>query len=317
MPRHIVSATDYTGDDLKTIFGRARLHKGVKRRNSANSLEGMLVALAFEKPSTRTYSSFYAAMVRCGGNVLPIPDAGVFSSFSKDESIEDTIEVLSDNCDAIVMRHGQEDAAARAATAARVPFINAGNGTYEHPTQALLDLFTIWEACESGRLPRRPLRIEFFGDNTKSRTVRSLGFLLEQHAKTLDVDIESVRFSGPAYCWQPPIDLLESFSSIPVTTGNNDPVAFLPQTDVLYLTRTQREHYTTEERAAMSSSSPFVFTRTHAELMPKHALIMHPLPRNFELSTSVDADKRAFYFPQAANGWPVRAALLELLLDVL
>ena len=313
---HIVSATDLATDDVRRVFARANRYSEASRQ-SYDTLRGKIVAHAFEEPSTRTWTSFIAATLRLGGDVLPIPDAGVFSSFAKGESHEDTARILSANCDLIVMRLKESGGAARFAKASLVPFINAGDGENEHPTQALLDLFTIWEAKKARQMPETPLNILFFGDNAKSRTVRSLALLLARDAERVGIELGDIEFGGINSHGEPPKDVIEALSKhlrrgrvygpeLPVST-------LFGQADVVYLTRTQKERYRDGE---LDGDKPFVFTLIHAAMMPRHGIIMHPLPRAGELSPEVDTDPRAWYFRQASNGLYIRMALLELLLGV-
>ena len=310
MLRHIVSATDLPTADVLNLFRRASLYSN-RGRSSYRTLEGKIVATAFEEPSTRTWSSFIAATQRLGGDVLPIPDAGVFSSFAKGETPEDTAKILSANCDLIVMRLKEGGAAARFASASLVPFVNAGDGSNEHPTQALLDLFTIWEIAQTRQLSGRQLNILFFGDNAKSRTVRSLALLLARDAAATGIEIGNIGFGGVNGHGNPPQDVRDALRYMPTLYMGYQVGMFAPF-DVVYLTRTQKERYGDGE---LDGAQPFVFTRDHAATMPAHSIILHPLPRAGELSPSVDADPRAWYFRQASNGLYVRMALLELLLD--
>ena len=309
---HIVSATDLATDDVRRVFARANRYSEASRQ-SYDTLRGKIVAHAFEEPSTRTWTSFIAATLRLGGDVVPIPDASVFSSFAKGESHEDTARILSANCDLIVMRLKESGAAARFAKASLVPFINAGDGENEHPTQALLDLFTIWEAKKARQMPEKPLNILFFGDNAKSRTVRSLALLLARDAAAVGIEIDRVSFGGVNGHGTPPRDVLATLSSSPGIRHASNIAPGFGDVDIMYLTRTQKERYGEGE---LEGDRPFVFRKEHAWMMPQHGIIMHPLPRAGELSPEVDTDPRAWYFKQASNGLYIRMALLELLLGV-
>lgn len=310
--RHIVSADDFTTQDVEFILDKAMGYKSMMR--GSNILAHNIITCAFEQPSTRTWSSFCAAALGLGASVLPIPDAGVASSFAKDESFEDTGRILSANCDLLIMRLKESGTAARVASTSTVPFINAGDGTNEHPTQALLDFFTIWEAIQEGQIPRR-LRIHFFGDNARGRTVHSLALMLAKHASSFDIEIRSMSFGGSEKHWIPPAHVTNRLPMEWTPGGNRllDADA-LTQCEVLYLTRDQTEHDDKRIIPVGSAGSSFVFSRSQTMMMPSDSIIMHPLPRNSELSTSVDTDPRAWYFKQADNGVPVRMALLRLLL---
>lgn len=312
--RHIVSADDFTDQDVEFVLDKATTYKEVLRGPAL--LEGRIITCAFEQPSTRTFSSFCAAALRLGASVLPISDAGVASSFAKDESLEDTGRILSANCDLLIMRLKENGAAARVASTSTVPFINAGDGTNEHPTQALLDFFTIWEAIKTGRLPGE-VRIHFHGDNARGRTVHSLVRMLAKHGAAFGIRIESMTFGGSDQLWCPPAYVVNQIPSHCSLFGGNRKLddASLSACDVLYLTRDQAEYGLGEgQQSIPRDASTFSFTREHAQMMHGDAIILHPLPRNSELATNVDDDPRAWYFKQAKYGVPVRMALLRLLL---
>jgi aspartate carbamoyltransferase catalytic subunit len=282
-------------------------------KTSVSSLERKRVIMLFYEPSTRTRFSFEAAVHKLGGTFSSTEDAKQFSSFAKSgESLEDTVRVLSAYADAIVLRHPENGAAVKAARASLIPIINAGDGGNEHPTQAFQDLFTIYECIKNGRLPSRPLRIQFFGDNLKSRTVRSLAKLLATHAKGLNIQIEGMYFGGPEY--SPPHRDLLSFLK-----ERNMPYELIGETpgttsDILYVTRPQLERYQIGKEILGPYPARHRVTRDVAGQTPVQSIIMHPLPRTEELTRDVDADPRAHYFEQSKNGLYVRMALLEWVL---
>ncbi|MCA3013741.1 MAG: aspartate carbamoyltransferase, partial [Myxococcaceae bacterium] len=264
-------------------------------------LKGKILANLFYEPSTRTQSSFMAAMQRLGGSVIPISEVR-YSSVSKGESLPDTVRTLECYADVIVLRHPELGAAAQAAAAARKPVINAGDGPGEHPTQALLDLFTILE--ELGRLDG--LTVTMLGDLKFGRTVHSLSRLLSLFDVTL-------HFVSPE-----PLAMPEKVT----TELSRRAVRFhehrrlddvLPQSDVLYVTRVQKERF--DDLALYESlKHAFIVTpETMRAAKPKMAL-MHPLPRVGEISPDVDADPRAAYFRQMEYGLFVRMALLAMVL---
>ncbi len=296
--RHIVSAVDFDKPFIEEILDLAAWME--KKPRDHTPLRNMIVATLFYKPSTRTRGSFESAILRLGGGNISTENGAEFSSAVKGESLEDTIKVFSGYCDAIVLRHPDNDSAERAARVATVPIINAGSGTAEHPTQALLDLYTIRK--RHGQLQN--LRIVFAGDLRNGRTVHSLLRLLalypQRHVTLLSPPELRI---GPEYT-----QFLNnkgiSFSEV----GGFDAVR--PQdVDVLYMTRVQREYL--PDGALVDAESSYTLNRSFVEQMSEGASVMHPLPRNSELPTDIDDLPQAQYFPQAYDGVPVRMALLQ------
>lgn len=301
MVTHITHAGSLSPGTLRHVFEKAT---GLGKQNYGSMLPGKQVALLFYTASTRTYLSFAAAIQRLGGEVLPGSDMKQFSSVAKGESLEDTIRVVSGYADCIVLRHGEAGAAERASKyCGNVPLINAGDGDNEHPTQAYLDLFTIWQAQRDGRLPKRGLNILFFGDNATSRTVRSLAKLLVSHGPDMGVSFEKISFFGPEGFSSPPEDVKAAIADAG-KLGLPDHMVQLDNVDVVYVTRPQVEFHQGRKLEVMPFGLPA------AKLLPEHAIIMHPLPRTSELPEEVDADPRAWYFKQSNNGMAVRMALL-------
>jgi len=263
-----------------------------------NRLPGRLLATIFYEPSTRTRFSFEAAMHRLGGQVLSAENAAEASSAAKGESLEDTIRVVSEYADTIVLRHPEIGAASRAAGVARVPVINAGDGAGHHPTQALLDLYTIKK--ELGRLDH--LRVGFAGDLRYGRTARSLALLL-------------TKFPGNDLVLVSPPDLrmgddVRSAIDPDAVHETTDLAGVVSSLDVLYQTRIQAERFPTAEDYARYRGI-YVVTPELMRSLPEHAILMHPLPRAGEIDLQVDADRRAAYFRQARNGLWVRMAVLD------
>lgn len=318
--QHCLTAADFSAHNLRTIFERALALKknGIDRR-----LTGKIAALLFYEPSTRTRFSFETAMRRGGGEVIASESAGMFSSAVKGESLEDTIRILSGyEPDVIILRHPEEGSAVKAAQFSSVPIINAGDGSHQHPTQALLDLFTIWEARQLDKLPGR-LLVHFWGDNAKSRAVHSAAWLLAKHARALDLEIECIFFGGPyVECALPPSELHDEIISF-VGTGRLANQGLGTPAHVMYLTRVQKERYAKGEKLTRYAPPgdpeerhwPLVFERGHAASVD--GIVLHPLPRVDEMSRAVDESPKAWYFTQAENGLYVRLALLELMLGVL
>ena len=261
-------------------------------------LSGRLLATIFYEPSTRTRFSFEAAMQRLGGRVLSAESAGNTSSAAKGESLEDAIRVISGYADGIVLRHPDVGASARAAAVAEVPVINAGDGAGHHPTQALLDLYTIRK--ELGRLDH--LRVGLVGDLRNGRTVRSLALLLAQFPGN-----ELVLISPPGL--RLGHDVLGQLAETPVEQ-TAELGAVIGSLDVLYQTRIQAERFESLE-AYERYRGVYVITPELMRRLPEHAILMHPLPRVGEIDPQVDGDPRAAYFRQTKNGLWTRMAVLD------
>jgi aspartate carbamoyltransferase catalytic subunit len=296
---HVISSDQFDRERLDDIFARARDLAG--RRDTR--LAGQIMATLFYEPSTRTRISFESAMLRLGGSIVGTEAARQFSSVYKGETLEDTIRMVSAYADVIVLRHDQAGAAARAATVSSVPVVNAGDGPGEHPTQALLDLYTI--GSERGSI--EGVHIAFCGDLRFGRTVRSLALLLSLYpgVRMSFVAPEVVQIGGD-------IQGRMTAAGVPITlTERLDDV--IDTVDVVYQTRIQKERFTTPADFEAARRAIHIDARVMAAL-PATAVVMHPLPRVDEISTEVDADPRAAYFRQAKNGVAVRMALLDLLL---
>jgi aspartate carbamoyltransferase catalytic subunit len=308
--RHIVQATDLSPIELHKLFWEASTLS--VRSHRPQTLQGRVVGLFFYEPSTRTMWSFDSAVKRLGGQTTVTAEAGLFSSAVKGETFEDTIKVVSGYVDALVLRHPDSGSARIASEVSQVPLINAGDGGNEHPTQAFLDLYTIWKHYEVSRrgITYRPLRIVFHGDNRHSRTVRSLALLLATHAAELSIGVESVTFCGSGENRGPPHEVVRALveNGIAVTHAMKELPTTHP-TDVLYVTRSQKERHDKN-----SVVEPSVLPDNTLSRLSADGLIMHPLPRTGEIPVGYDSDPRAKYFEQAKNGLYVRMALLQMLL---
>jgi len=273
----------------------------VERVGTFDLLKGKILASLFYEPSTRTSSSFTSAMERLGGSVIPINEVR-YSSVSKGESLPDTVRTLECYADVIVLRHPELGASALAAQYARKPIINAGDGVGEHPTQALLDLFTI--VSELGQA--EDLTVTMLGDLKYGRTVHSLSRLLSLYNVRLNyVSPDILRM---------PAEIIEELNEkhVPQAEYNTlEPV--LPETDVLYVTRVQKERFADQDEYE-SVKSAFVVTPEIMQHAKDHMIVMHPLPRVGEISMEVDSDPRAAYFRQMEYGLYVRMALLAMVL---
>jgi len=294
--RSVISIRDFCRDELEFILNKAQ---EVKQGRWPDALKGKTLATLFFEPSTRTRLSFEAAMVAMGGRVIGFADSAV-SSTKKGESLADTIRTVTGYCDVIVLRHSIEGAARWAADVASVPVINAGDGANQHPTQTMLDLFTIRE--ETGRLDN--LRVGMLGDLKHGRTVHSL-------AKALSFfDVKQV-FISPLSLRMPE-HLLEELRGQDASFEEIEDISQLSQPlDVLYVTRIQKERFDDFQEYEKVAGS-YRLDREAIKRLGPECRIMHPLPRVDEISTDVDSTAGAIYFRQAHNGVPVRQALLGL-----
>jgi aspartate carbamoyltransferase catalytic subunit len=298
--QHVVESQQFTVPLLMELFDRARGMERIVARGGSLDYQNRIMATLFYAPSTRTRFSFEAAMHRLGGRVLSTEQARVFSSEMDGEQVEDSIRILGGYSDVIVIRHHQEGGAQRAAMVSPVPVINAGDGEGgQHPTQALLDLYTIYrERTLNG------LSVALIGELDKGRTARSLAYLLAK--------FERIKLY---------------FVSPPETQMKSDILAYLDEHDVQYVQETDLDRVVGEvdvvyqtrihpervgDRAALKR---YAIDSSVLRRMKPDSLILHPLPRTVELDKSVDDDPRALYFRQARNGLYVRMALLTMLLE--
>ncbi len=302
--KDIISVKQFARPDLEYVFGVAHEMRGmVERVGTFDLLKGKILANLFYEPSTRTSSSFIAAMERLGGSVISINEVK-YSSVSKGESLPDTIRTLECYADAIVLRHPETGSAAIAAKASRKPVINAGDGTGEHPTQALLDTFTIFEELGEGQIDG--MTVTMLGDLKYGRTVHSLARLLSLFKVKLNyVSPEILRM---------PKEVMEEVTAAGISqTEYNKLEDVLPQTDVLYVTRVQKERF--ENLADYEKvQGSFVIDPEIMKIAKKEMIVMHPLPRVGEISPDFDDDPRAAYFRQMEYGLYVRMALLAMVL---
>ena len=300
--KDILSVKQFSRADLDYIFEVAHeMRMMVERVGTFDLLKGKILTNLFYEPSTRTSSSFTAAMERLGGSVIPINEVK-YSSVSKGESLPDTVRSLECYADVIVLRHPEVGASALAAEYARKPVINAGDGVGEHPTQALLDLFTILE--ELGYADG--ITVTMLGDLKYGRTVHSLARL---HS-LFDVHINYV---SPEILQMPREIVAELDEKGVPQTEYSALESALPQTDVLYVTRVQRERFQNPEDYQKVSGA-YVITPETMQVAKEKMIVMHPLPRVGEISMELDSDPRAAYFRQMEYGMYVRMALLAMVL---
>ena len=298
----ILSVSQFSREDLETLFAVAHeMSEMVQRVGSFDLLKGKVLTNLFYEPSTRTSSSFVAAIERLGGSVIQINNV-TYSSVSKGESLRDTVRTMESYTDAIVLRHPEMGSAAEAAAAASKPIINAGDGAGEHPTQALLDAYTIRE--EMGGMDG--LTVTMLGDLKYGRTVHSLARLLS----LFDVKINYVSpeiLKMPDYL----VDEVDAAGIGQMQTTNLESV--LGDTDVLYVTRIQKERFEDPTEYEQVKDA-YVVTTDTMKYAKEQMIVMHPLPRVGEIATDVDDDPRAAYFRQMEYGMYVRMALLALVL---
>ncbi|MEQ1849486.1 MAG: aspartate carbamoyltransferase [Candidatus Peribacteraceae bacterium] len=297
--RHLLSTKQLSRDDAEEILRVASEMEKIRDKGGSELLKGKILASLFYEPSTRTRLSFETAMHRLGGSV--ITTEGVqFSSLYKGETIEDTMTMVSQYADIIAMRHPEQGSADRAVTTSQVPFINAGDGPGQHPTQALLDLFTIKKELKE----IDGIHVAMVGDLLYGRTVHSLSFLLGL--------FENVRFTLVSPKELPMPEKVTSFyKDKGLAYEEKDDIKDALDADVIYMTRVQKERFKDEKEY---DRLKLKYVLTGGMLKGKKGIVMHPLPRVGEIATDVDFLPNAAYFRQASNGVPVRMALLAMLL---
>ncbi|MGZ4787779.1 MAG: aspartate carbamoyltransferase [Terriglobales bacterium] len=297
--RHVVESQQFTVPLLMELFDRTRQMERIVVRGGTLDYQSRILATLFYEPSTRTRFSFEAAMYRLGGRVLSTEHAKAFSSEVEGEQVEDSIRIIGSYADVIVIRHNEEGGAKRAAQVSPVPVINAGDGNGgQHPTQALLDLYTIYR-----ERPLDGLSVAFIGELDRGRTARSLAYLLAKFERV------KIYFVAPPEL-QIKSDILEYLDRHGVQYElESDLNRVIGQVDVVYQTRIRPDGMDSLVRYKYAIDSSVL------RKMRSDAMILHPLPRTVELDKTVDDDPRALYFRQAKNGLYVRMALLTLLLD--
>jgi aspartate carbamoyltransferase catalytic subunit len=302
---HVIEAQQFDRPLLAEIFAVTKEMEEVVSRYGSNILSRRLMASLFYEPSTRTRLSFESAMMRLGGQVVTTESAREFSSAAKGETLEDTIRIVEGYSDVIVIRHYEGGSARRAAEVASVPIINAGDGPGQHPTQALLDIYTIQK--EIGRLDN--FKIAMVGDLANGRTVRSLAYLLSKYedVKIFFVAPRVVRMKDDikAHLDEHGVEWEEA----------EDLIAVVKEADVVYQTRIQRERFGDRIEDYEKARGKYVIDGTVMEALPDSSVVLHPLPRVDEIVPEVDSDPRAAYFRQAHNGLYIRMALLRMVLE--
>ncbi|MFO8033870.1 MAG: aspartate carbamoyltransferase [Candidatus Bipolaricaulota bacterium] len=297
----VLRADQFTRDELDEIMGRARdFSAALERGDRMDTMAGNILATLFYEPSTRTRLSFETAMLRLGGQVVSVAEPKS-SSAAKGESLPDTIRTVEGYADIIVLRHPMVGSAEEAASATDRPVINAGDGAGQHPTQALLDLYTI--SREKGKVDG--LTVTLAGDLKHGRTVHSLAQVLSRYEVNLQL-------ASPAEL-KMPSEIVKRVREAGLTVEETEDLASsLAKSDVLYMTRVQRERFS-DPQAYERLKGVFVLTRAMLQGARGKVTLMHPLPRVDEIAPEVDDLPEAAYFRQAANGVPVRMALLALI----
>lgn len=298
---HLIESQQLDVETIFTIFKKAdELRTKIKK-----SLSGKILATLFYEPSTRTRLSFESAMLKLGGNVISTENAKEFSSAIKGESLQDTIRIVSSYADIIVLRHFEEGASKIATSISSVPIINGGDGTGQHPTQALLDLYTIWK--EIGSLDNTT--VAMVGDLKHGRTVRSFCYLLGKFKNV------KIIFIAPEY-FSIKDDIKDYLRKHNIKFDEQtDLNKYLSHVDVVYMTRIQKERMSDEEYKNVKET--YKITKENLNLLKKKARLLHPLPHTEEIDLPVEieqTDDRVAYFRQAENGLYIRMALLLYLL---
>jgi aspartate carbamoyltransferase catalytic subunit len=300
--QHIIESQQFNLPTLVELFRRADEMDRIVARGGTQDYRNKIMASLFYEPSTRTRFSFESAMLRLGGSVISTERAQEFSSVMMGETLEDTIRVVGNYSDVIVLRHNTVGGAKRAAAASTVPVINAGDGKGgQHPTQALLDLYTIYKGL--GAIDG--VKVAMVGNLVDGRTVRSLAYLLGKFERV------KLYFVAPQQL-QMKQDILDHLGNHNVWFAlESDLAKVLSEVDVVYVTRIEPEKNPMQAK----QQSPYYLDESMVRRLRSNALILHPLPRLNEIPPAVDSDPRAAYFRQTKNGVLIRMALLASVLD--
>ena len=303
LDKDIISMRDLSKDQVTGILERARhMDERLKARNPPRSLAGRMIASLFFEPSTRTRLSFETA-AKCLGGMVTGFSSPKGTSVEKGETLSDTIRTVEQYADAIVMRHPYEGAARLASEAVSIPVVNGGDGSNQHPTQTLLDLYTIWK--HKGTFD---LKVALVGDLKHARTTRSLAYALGMFG----ADVALVAPKGLEMSAEVVDEVRQRWGTN--ITKAHDPATALGDVDAAYVVRIQKERFADPLELERLQRS-YRITRDTLASLKSDAIIMHPLPRVDEVDTSVDRSHHAVYFDQAYNGVPVRMAVLEMLIN--
>jgi aspartate carbamoyltransferase catalytic subunit len=297
--RDIISIEDFTREEITHILNTAKTMEPTATTGT-DTLKGKILATLFYEPSTRTRLSFETAMHKLGGSVIGFAEADI-ASVKKGETLADTIRTVENYADAIALRHPLDGAAKLAAELAEAPIINGGSGSEEHPTQALMDLYTIQK--EKGKIDG--LKIALVGDLRYGRTVHSLAYALSLY------NIELHLISPESLRMRP--EVLRTIQKKILVTEDTNLEKIIPQVDVLYITRIQKERFPDPTEYAKVKGTYKINLDT-LKTAKKDMIILHPLPRVDEIAAEVDNTPQARYFQQVRNGVVVRMTLLALVL---
>ena len=297
--KDIISISEFSRDNIELILDTA---SRLKENPRDDLLKGKLVGVTFFEGSTRTRLSFETAIHRLGGQVIGFADASNTSHGKKGETLCDSIKIITSYVDALVMRHNMEGAARLAADISPVPVINAGDGANQHPSQTMLDLFTIKET--QGTLDG--INIAFVGDLKYGRTVHSLAEALSLYGARIYL-VSPQSLSMPAY-------ILKTLDKAGIEYSIHDTIEeVMPKVDILYMTRVQKERF--DETEYQHLRSKYILQASMLHDAKSNMKILHPLPRIDEITLDVDASRHAYYFDQARNGVFARQAILSLVLN--
>lgn len=309
--KHLIDVSQFTTHIINSLIQNANKMKNiVKTRGAHDIMNGRTLISLYYEPSTRTMCSFQSAMIKLGGSNIFVADK--FSSTEKGESLEDTIKTLNCYGNAIVLRHPQKGSSQIAASVSDLPIINAGDGNGEHPTQALLDIYTIHSELGyiSGKYSYSPTRVLFVGDLKNSRTIHSLIQLLCLYDNMEFIYVSPVGLEMPS-------EIIAKVSRNGInqisTTKLSQVISIV---DVLYVTRIQKERFNSNSEYISATTTNYKITPELMSLAKSNMIVMHPLPRNNEIDTSIDSDPRAVYFKQMQYGLYMRMAILDwMILD--
>jgi len=304
MPLSILTADQFSKQELNELIeNTTRIAKKMQTEKTIPLLKNQILATLFFEPSTRTRLSFESAMIRLGGNIITAVGMQ-FSSLAKGETLYDTLKVIESYADVCAIRHPQEGASEKAASSISIPVINAGDGAGEHPTQGLLDLYTI---AKHKKLGETPVRIAFVGDIKYGRTIHSLLQLLSHYP------VELVFISPPEL--ELPQKYIDFLNTAKIKFESTSKLEAIENCDVGYITRIQGERFVDHQQFEKLRDY-YVINKNIVQKCKKDLIIMHPLPRLNEISTDIDNLPQAIYFEQAKNGLYMRMALLLKVLHV-
>lgn len=302
-PTQLTSTKQLDSDNITTFLQTARkMEESLKQNEAIKTMQNKIMAALFYEPSTRTRLSFETAFLKLGGQIISATDVGS-SSLKKGETIHDTIKVAENYADVLVMRHPEKGAAQAATEATGKPFVNAGDGTGEHPSQALIDLYTIHK--EHQKIDE--LEISFVGDLKYGRTVHSLVYLLSNF---------SVKFTfiSPQEL-QVPTEIKDYLQAKNIPFTETDELeSVIEKLDVMYVTRVQQERFD-DQAEYQRLKDKFIIDAQIVKKGKQNLTVMHPLPRINEIKTDVDTLPNAAYFKQVKNSVPVRMAILDLVMQ--